>query len=135
MLTSEDREFPKGARVLVAEDDDAFRNLLIDVLSAEGMILLAAADGPGYRDLIAALSRGELVVDLVISDVYMPGYSGTSGLLDLSRLTHRPHVILMSAHADPGLYETAQALGASALLTKPFALEELRAAIVHAFSD
>ncbi len=107
-------------RVLVAEDDDEMRHLVIRVLSDEGYQAIAARDG---TEATRILETGEF--DIVLSDVRMPGATGMDVLHQaMARHLHQP-VILMTAF---GTIESAvQAMrgGAYHYLAKPFDIEDL----------
>lgn len=109
-------------RILVAEDDDAMRTLVAEVLRAEDYDVIEAADG---RELFwhveRALADGGL--DLVISDVRMPVYTGLDVVEAWSGFKG-PRVLLMTAFADPELRQRVTDLGI-VLLDKPFPLGRL----------
>ena len=107
--------------ILVADDELAILDLLVEVLRDEGYATLAAADGPEVLELLA---RGR--PDLVLMAVMMPELDGRAVV---HRMRERPEldgvpVILMSAAApvDPA------ALGVD-FLPKPFDLDRLLRAV------
>jgi two-component system cell cycle sensor histidine kinase/response regulator CckA len=61
------------ARVLVVDDDDILRRLLVSMLRLGGYEILSAAHGEEALELAAAR---EGAIDLVVTDVLMPGLSG-----------------------------------------------------------
>jgi CheY-like chemotaxis protein len=65
---------PRGTEtVLVVEDEAAVRELVTTALRGAGYRVLAAADG---QDALALLTRGAADVDLVLTDVVLPGMDG-----------------------------------------------------------
>ncbi|HWZ27653.1 MAG TPA: PAS domain S-box protein, partial [Gemmatimonadales bacterium] len=110
-----------AAHILLAEDETRVRLLTQRVLEAQGYRVLAVADG--QRALQLASDPG-LRVDLLVTDVVMPGMSGP----DLARRLResRPElpVVYMSGYADQGLALEAAATG-GAFLSKPFETETL----------
>jgi CheY-like chemotaxis protein len=111
------------ALILVVDDDLAVRRALERVFLNRGhQVLLAADGGQGLR---VWRERG---ADLVLLDIHMPGTNGIEVLVQLRGLAPRLPVIVMS-----GGYQTqkldllgdAELLGASAVLRKPFTLEEI----------
>ncbi|MBI4183062.1 MAG: response regulator [Proteobacteria bacterium] len=119
---------PAGARaarahtVLLVEDEDAVRLFAVRALRQAGHSVLAAASGEEALDLLAAAPAA---VDVLVSDVVMPGMDG--GTLARLLRERRPGlpVILMSGYAEDALGGEV-ALGESvAFLSKPFSLEEL----------
>jgi DNA-binding response OmpR family regulator len=118
-------------RVLVAEDDDAMRALVVDVLRKDGLDVVEACDG---GRLLVTLAReitadgGGDLVDLVVSDVRMPVCTGMQ-ILEQLRAAHRlvPY-ILITAFGDSACQHRVRSLGAL-LIDKPFDVAELRAAV------
>jgi CheY-like chemotaxis protein len=116
-------------RLLVAEDDQALRDMLVAVLRSEGYEVVAVANG---LELLTALKaavdsgREELGFDLVISDIRMPGSSGPHAFARLGRVPRLPPVMFMTAFGDEEVREEAIQVGAVAVLDKPVDLDELR---------
>jgi len=115
------------ATLLLADDDRSIRTHLTRFLESLGHRVLAAGDG------LAALARLTAEpVDLVLSDVRMPGLDGVELLRAVRERRPDALVILMTAYATvPGAVEAMRA-GAFDYLTKPFALDELAATIDRA---
>jgi len=112
-------------KILVVDDDQESRNLLCEVLEANGYVVCAVADGAAARE---ALSRdGECRI--VIADLQMPQESGLELLRKLRQQNSQHQIILMSSFMSGAERKAAQALGAYALLDKPFQLSELLQAV------
>ena len=100
--------------ILVVDDDDAFRSLVIDILSEEDYRLLEACDGAAA---LTVLSSQE--VDLVLTDQQMPGMTGLELARRVLAAADPPSVILMTAFGTiPNAMEAVR-LGATDYLTKP----------------
>lgn len=116
-----------GLTLLVVDDEPDLRELLKDEFEMQGSRVLEAESGE------AALSQlRKHRVDAVISDVRMPGGSGMEllrrfvrELPTLPNAGKMPVFILLTGFADVEDAE-ARALGASALIQKPFDLKALR---------
>jgi len=116
----------RGPRLLLAEDDDAFRELLREALEAAGFEVDAVASG---RALEARLEEAVVLpdgprYDLVVSDVRMPG---ASGLDVLER--HYPRdpdtpFLLVTAFGDRVTHARAAEFDV-AVIDKPFDVDEL----------
>jgi two-component system response regulator (stage 0 sporulation protein F) len=119
------------ARVLVAEDDPDMRKLVVEALEKDGHDVRQAADGGELLAQIAG-ERGREAsfasVDVVVSDVRMPGYSGLEMFERLFDARWRIPVILMTAFGDRDTRRRAERVGAI-LFDKPLVLEELRVAV------
>ncbi len=119
------------ARVLVAEDDPEMRALLVAVLRRDGCEVSVVHDGVQLAERLRALGQGDALgtVDLVISDIRMPGMSGLQALAHLARSGARPAVILITAFGDSETHADAHSLGAQAVFNKPFDLDDLRTVV------
>lgn len=120
-------------RLLLADDDDDLREMLAGVLRLDGYQVLEARDGTELLEQIATASDGGIAdpVDLIITDVRMPGWSGLQVLSGVRRKDWAIPVMLITAYGDRETEEEAQRLGAAAFFRKPFALDELRAAVAE----
>jgi CheY-like chemotaxis protein len=116
------------ARILVAEDDPAMRQLVVEALQKDGHIVEAATCG---REALARVTLDELMdwqLDLIVSDVRMPGVTGFQILETLRATCRTIPAVLMTAFGDAEMRARAKKLGA-VLVDKPFLLEELRACV------
>jgi CheY-like chemotaxis protein len=111
--------------VLISDDDDQMRELLANWFQRVGYRTAVARDGV---ELLALLDRGAQqgsLPDLVISDVRMPGMDGLSALARIQDQFPDVPVVLITSFGDGGTHRRARALGAAAVLDKPFDLREL----------
>lgn len=115
------------ARVLLAEDDDDMRTFLCAALREAGYAVEAVKDGNALLDRIAngLLAKKQVLPDIVISDIRMPGWSGIDVLASLRQSDWSMPVILITAFGDDKTHAQAERLGAATLLDKPFDIEDL----------
>jgi len=112
----------RGA-ILLAEDDDMFRGLLRQVLESQGYQVLAA-ENPAAA-LALATGRGD-AIQLLLSDMVMPGGTGADLAAQLKRRDPAIKVVLMSGYTDDALASRdADKVTADAFLEKPFATQDL----------
>lgn len=114
-----------ATRVLVAEDDDDMRALLVQALRQHGYDVLEAENGMevlGQLHLDTATTDKGSPADVIVTDVRMPGLTGMEILEGLRAARWRTSVIIISGYADDDIVAEAQRLGVSAILTKPFSL-------------
>lgn len=119
-------------RVLIAEDDPEMGDLLAAALHLDGYEVVHARTGAQLLDsigtqLLNALDRAP--VDLIISDIRLPGMSGLEVLAALRQTDWSTPVILISAFADPETHAEAHRLGATLVFNKPFDIDDLRMAV------
>lgn len=110
-----------GTKILIVDDDPGSRELLSEVLTADGYFVSAVADGTAARDELAR----DAAYEIVIADLRMPNGTGLDLLKELKSRNHGQDLILMSSFMSAKEREQALELGARALLEKPFRLSEL----------
>jgi len=108
-------------RVLVADDDEDVRGLIVRALSAVGYEVLTVANG---RAAIETLEQTP--VDAVVSDISMPELTGIEMLRAIRNRDPDVPVILVTGSPDVQTAIQAVQLGALQYLTKPVNLEELK---------
>lgn len=118
-------------RILLAEDDKAMRALLARALRKTGYQVAECPDG---LDLLKHLHSFFLPhehedVDLIISDIWMPGASGTEVLSRIREWDNFLPMILITAFGDEKTHAQAKQLGAAAVFDKPFDIDELVAKV------
>jgi len=124
---SKDTGSSRSETILLIEDDDAVREIARRVLSKAGYAVIEARYGSEALDL-AAEHPG---IDLVLSDVVMPGLSGPEVVLRLRAMRPKIVPLFMSGYAP----ESEGPLGGAELVRKPFTGPDLLAAIRRAFDS
>ncbi len=115
-------------RCLVVDDDAAVRSTVARVIRSIGLTPLEAEDGGAALRLLEA--HGE--VPLVISDVNMPGMSGTELLEEITRRYPDTAVLMLSGVSDVRTAVACLEKGALDYIAKPALLEEVRARVAKA---
>jgi DNA-binding NtrC family response regulator len=108
------------ATVLVVDDDAGIRESAAMALEKAGLKTVQAADVATALQLLRAHR-----VDVVLSDIYMPGETGLTLLQTVAERPDPPRVILMTARGTIETTALAQRNGAFDYLAKPFDLGEL----------
>ena len=116
-------------RLLIVDDEASIISNLSRVLRAKGYSVLEAASGKQALDLF----RSEKV-DLLLSDVKMPGLNGVQLLKAVKEINPRVPVILISGYHDEKTVVEALKAGAENFLTKPLNMEDLDAVIERSLS-
>ena len=117
-----------GETIMVVEDDDSLRGMLSRILARRRYRVLAAAHG-GEALRVAQSFDGH--IDLVLSDIHMPGMSGPA-LVDRLRAAQPALKVLFTSgsSADDG-EDARSAAGPYAFIAKPFTIEGLAVAVRH----
>jgi DNA-binding response OmpR family regulator len=113
------------ARVLVVEDNDLLRKGLERALKHAGYEVVTAEDGSAAVALFAPAGKASPGVDLVVTDINMPGTDGIELILSLRET--RPDLPILAISGGgllpmEHLLEDAKALGATEVLLKPFSM-------------
>ncbi len=111
-----------GGTLLVVEDEDAVRRLWSQVLATAGYAVLEAESGEAALD-VAHRHGGS--IDLLITDVVMPGLSGRQIAAILSAERPNMKVLLISGYPDDDEVVQTAKEGAWPLLNKPVSTENL----------
>ena len=116
-------------RILLAEDDNEMRALLVFALQRAGYEVIECLDGVGLlAHLEPFLNTGksqDMHFSLIISDIRMPGLTGLEVLEGIKGHNEFPPVILITAFGDQKTHEMAEILGAAAIFDKPFDVDDL----------
>src|SRR5215470_7506682 len=121
-----------NARILIAEDDADLRDLLQDELEDAGYETIIAVDG---RAAIARIEREREGIDLLITDVRMPGLTGDGLLAAMrTRRSEAPVIVITAFGSVEQAVEMVKA-GAFQYLTKPFDTDDLLRAVAEALEQ
>lgn len=117
-----DNQAGNGETVLVIDDEPAIRMLVVEMLTDSGYRALEAEDGPGGL----AILRSDAVIDLLITDVGLPGGLNGRQVADAARES-RPglKVLFVTGYAENALVRNGHLDDGMEILTKPFVLADL----------
>ena len=118
------------ARILVVDDEEQMRDLLAKVLERNGYQVDVVSDGAAA---LAALEREP--VELVLTDVRMPGLDGMEALRAIKEMAPEIVVIIMTAFGSIDQAVQAVKDGAYDYINKPFKIDEMLLTIQKALED
>ncbi|MFB2837226.1 winged helix-turn-helix domain-containing protein [Floridanema evergladense] len=119
-------EIGQKRRILVVEDEDLIREMLVMALQEQDYEVLTAADGQKAVSILQNASNdiGESFIDLVVLDIMLPLVNG----LDICRLLRRQGnpvpILILSAKGSETDRVLGLEVGADDYLTKPFSMRE-----------
>lgn len=125
--TYSNQDLTQPARILVVEDDDLIREMVVISLQKEGYEVAIAKDGRSASNLLQATedNKEALPYDLIVLDLMLPEING----LDLCRwLRYQGNIIpilVLSAKASETDRVLGLEVGADDYITKPFSMPEL----------
>ncbi|MEY4469338.1 MAG: hypothetical protein RLZZ87_662, partial [Actinomycetota bacterium] len=115
----------ENLRVLVVDDNQDIRDLVVHILSADGFNVFAAVDG---ENALAILNSNP--VNLVLLDVMMPGKSGLDVLREIRSGSNKKirdiPVMMITAKSSTEDIDKALELGATSYIVKPFRATTIR---------
>jgi CheY-like chemotaxis protein len=119
--------------VLVADDDDELRGVIVDALRNDGYDVVEACDGnEALEYLVRTADDMFSKPDVLLTDIEMPGLSGLDVLEALRPSRASLPVVVMTGLEDAAVPIAAERLGAVGVLRKPFDLDDLRTVILNA---
>ena len=111
---------PDLPRVLLVEDEQAIRDIIVPWLFADGFDCREAADGRAAMDLLASGIR----INLVLSNMLLPAVDGFALLIHVKQRYPRIPFAFVTAVHDAQVRDAAMRKGADGYLLKPFTNEE-----------
>ncbi|MEN0105997.1 MAG: response regulator [Pseudomonas sp.] len=112
--------------ILLVEDDEVVRMLTVEVLEELGYQVLEAENGP---DALAVI-QSEQALDLLMSDIGLPGMSGQQLMAAAHQTRPELPVLFASGYAAQD-YQTGASQAKVATITKPFSLDLLRKTVAE----
>jgi len=117
------------ARILVVEDNDALREMVIEILESTGCQVVAA-ESP-----VVALQKLTVEVpDLIVTDVIMPVMNGPEMIDEMFKMREELRVLFMSGYTSDAL-EGRTSIRSQDILKKPFTPNELLTRVQKALND
>jgi two-component system cell cycle sensor histidine kinase/response regulator CckA len=114
---------PAGkAMILIVEDDVGIRELTSKVLSRYGYAVMSASGGEEAREVS---EKHEGVIDVLLSDVVMPGMSGPMVAEMLTKMRPSIKVVFMSGYTDDAIVRHGVRVREVPFLQKPFTPDQL----------
>jgi len=121
-----------AATVLIVEDDEGIRELASKVLSRHGFVVLVASCGDEARGVS---ERHDAAIDLLLSDVVMPGMSGPQVAAMLTEMRPSMKVVYMSGYTDDAIVRHGVMANDMAFLQKPFTPDRLTNKILEVLNN
>jgi two-component system, OmpR family, phosphate regulon response regulator PhoB len=133
MYTNELSKYPSGAefvqtsRILVVEDEELIREMLVMTLESEGYTVVTSQDGRSALDYLKSneTNSGENNFDLVILDLMLPQINGLDICRFLRQQGNPVPILMLSAKGSETDRVLGLEVGADDYLTKPFSVREL----------
>lgn len=118
--------------VLLVEDEPTLSQVLARILTEDGFDVTVRGNGLDALELIVC---GERRIDVVVSDVGLPGLRGDKLAAELRRVRPALPIVLMTGYSEVVAPGNEAALGVVAVLQKPVTIEDLLAAVRDAFHN
>ncbi len=125
-------EGEQANRILVVDDEPAFREMIRLILEEDGHDVRLAGSG---IEALRTLRREYSDLDLVILDLRMPGIDGLAVLEELRSLAPDLPVLVTTGYASPEEKKSALERGAQQVMEKPYRVAELREALTELLGE
>ena len=125
--SSSNAKLSQMSRILIVEDEDLIRDMIVIALEEEGYEVITASDGRAALDFLQSskINASEFPFDLLVLDLMLPSVNG----LDICRLLRYEGntipILILSAKASETDRVLGLEVGADDYLTKPFSMREL----------
>jgi two-component system, response regulator, stage 0 sporulation protein F len=111
-------------KILIVDDQNGIRVLLMEVFSNEGYDTYQASNGKLALEIVRTNPP-----DLILLDMKIPGMDGLEILKHIKQINPSIKVIMMTAYGELDMIKEATDHGALMHFTKPFDIDELRQAV------
>jgi CheY-like chemotaxis protein len=111
--------------ILVVDDEPHLLDTVRFILEAGGYTVLTARSGGEALALLAGLREGKRSVDLILTDIQMPGPTGLELIERLAAAREKAPVLVMSGYNDRETVRKLRERGCEHFLDKPFEEEDL----------
>jgi two-component system cell cycle sensor histidine kinase/response regulator CckA len=118
-------------RILIVEDEDGARSIIVRALQMCGYEIVEATDGDEALEIIEDEQKP---FDLVLSDIMMPEMDGPTLIQEAGDKLGGAKVIFMSGYAEAAMRDKLEAIEDAGYLQKPFSLKVVAAKVKEALS-
>jgi len=112
----------RSGTVLLVEDSDAVRDVVTCMLESDGLTILQASGG---EEALALARRGEAPIDLLLTDIVMPGMSGVELADRLERERPGMRILFMTGFAEEAVVKEGILGKRRECIGKPFTQEQI----------
>lgn len=123
MADTSNPAIPQATRIMLVEDEFLIRLTLAEVLADEGYQVLEAETGDEALRML-----GEAPVDLLLTDIQLPGMLDGHGLVEQARVL-LPHLPVIFMTGRPDTVTSRQSRSDEAFVAKPYLLSDICRAI------
>ncbi len=115
-------------RILIVDDEVAFANNLLKLMSRRGYDIIAVYNGADAVNIV-----GEKEFDVIILDMKMPGMDGIATLKEIKKKVPLVEVVILTGHGSVESGIEGMQLGAFDFLMKPVRIDDLQEKVSEAY--
>ncbi len=112
----------RGGTVLLVEDSDVVRNIVATMLEGGGITVLQA---PGGEEALALARRGDTSIDLLLTDIVMPGMAGVELADRLERERPDVRILFMTGYTEEVVVNEGSLGKHRECIGKPFTQDQI----------
>ena len=107
-------------RVLIVDDEDMLRELLVEQLTEVGYAVYEASNGLEAIEVLKRLCAEQTQIDAVVLDMNMPKMDGAKAFAEIRTLFPKMPILIATGYAEDDVVRQLQQIGTSAVLVKPY---------------
>jgi len=107
-------------RVLIVDDEDMLRELLVEQLTEVGYAVYEASNGLEAIEVLKRLCAEQTRIDAVVLDMNMPKMDGAKAFAEIRTLFPKMPILIATGYAEDDVVRQLQQIGTSAVLVKPY---------------
>ncbi len=130
LQTEKPQKLTKQFKILLVDDDETVCNICSSLLKSLDCAVITADSTPKAIDEFTAADRNQEPFDIAILDLTIPGEAGgVETVKELLKINSSTKMVVSSGYSDNPVMANFQKYGFSAILTKPYSLEQLVAVL------
>jgi PAS domain S-box-containing protein len=125
LMEKNKRNMSRNKKVLIVDDEEMLRQLLVEQLIDAGYDVYEATNGLEAIEMLKQLEVEQVHIDAVVLDMNMPKMSGAKAFAEIRTLFPLMPVLIATGFAQDEVVQKLLKSGANGLLSKPYNVEEL----------
>jgi PAS domain S-box-containing protein len=114
------RAMQKNKKILIVDDEEMLRELLVEQLTEVGYAVYEASNGVEAIEVLKRLCAEQVEVDAVVLDMNMPKMDGAKAFAEIRTLFPKMPILIATGYAEDDVVRQLQQTGTSGVLVKPY---------------
>jgi signal transduction histidine kinase/ActR/RegA family two-component response regulator len=114
------RAMQKNKKILIVDDEEMLRELLVEQLTEVGYAVYEASNGLEAIEVLKRLCAEQTQIDAVVLDMNMPKMDGAKAFAEIRTLFPKMPILIATGYAEDDVVRQLQQTGTSGVLVKPY---------------